>query len=65
MAQYGNLNYTTDEINIDLAKVHDKTAVADEAPKDGKEYVRKDGVWVESQTGNINAILDNINGEVV
>lgn len=34
-------------------------------PKDGKEYVRKDGDWVESQTGNINAILDNINGEVV
>ncbi len=45
--------------------MHDKTAVAEEAPKDGKEYVRKDGAWVESQTGNINAILDNINGEIV
>ena len=65
MAQYGNLNYTTDEINADLAKVHDKTAVTDEAPKDGKEYVRKDGAWVESPTGDIKSILDNINGEVV
>lgn len=65
MAAYGNLNYTAAEINADLAKVHDKTAVTDEAPKDGKEYVRKDGAWVESQTGNINAILDNINGEIV
>lgn len=65
MAEYGNLNYTAAEINADLAKVHDKTAVTDEAPKDGKEYVRKDGAWVESQTGSINAILDNINGEVV
>lgn len=65
MAAYGNLNYTAAEINADLAKVHGKTAVTDEAPKDGKEYVRKDGAWVESQTGNINAILDNINGEVV
>ena len=65
MAEYGNLNYTAAEINADLAKVHDKTAVTDEAPKDSKEYVRKDGAWVESQTGNINAILDNINGEVV
>ena len=65
MAAYGNLNYTAAEINSDLAKVHDKTAVTDEAPKDGKEYVRKDGAWVESQTGNINAILDNINGEIV
>lgn len=65
MAAYGNLNYTAEEINADLAKVHDKAAVTDEAPKDGKEYVRKDGTWVESQTGNINAILDNINGEVV
>ena len=43
MAAYGNLNYTAAEINADLAKVHDKTAVTDEAPKDGKEYVRKDG----------------------
>ena len=65
MAQYGNLNYTTDEINADLAKVHGKTAVAEEAPKGGKEYVRKDGSWVESPTGNINSILDNINGEIV
>lgn len=65
MAAYGDLNYTAAEINADLAKVHNKTAVTDEAPKDGKEYVRKDGDWVESQTGNINAILDNINGEVV
>lgn len=65
MAEYGNLNYTAAEINADLAKVHDKTAVTDEAPNDSKEYVRKNGAWVESQTGNINAILDNINGEVV
>ena len=65
MAQYGNLNYTAAEINADLAKVHGKTAVAEEAPKDGKEYVRKDGAWVESPTGDINSILDNINGEVV
>lgn len=33
MAEYGNLNYTAAEINADLAKVHDKTAVTDEAPQ--------------------------------
>lgn len=65
MAEYGNLNYTTEEINEALAKIHGKGNLVDDAPKDGKEYLRKDGAWVESQTGNINAILDTINGEVV
>lgn len=36
-----------------------------EAPKDGKDYVRNNGMWKESQIGNINALLDNINGEVI
>ena len=44
---YGDLNYTTEEINADLKKVHDKESVVDEAPSDGKQYGRKDGAWAE------------------
>ena len=44
---YGDLNYTTEEINADLKKVHDKLAVVEEAPSDGKQYGRKDGAWAE------------------
>ena len=44
---YGDLNYTTEEINADLEKVHDKLAVVEEAPSDGKQYGRKDGAWAE------------------
>ena len=44
---YGDLNYTTEEINADLEKVHDKLAVVEEAPSDGKQYGRKDGAWEE------------------
>ena len=44
---YGDLNYTTEEINADLKKIHDKESVVDEAPSDGKQYGRKDGAWAE------------------
>ena len=44
---YGDLNYTTEEINADLKKIHDKESVVEEAPSDGKQYGRKDGAWAE------------------
>ena len=42
---YGDLNYTTEEINADLKKVHDKESVVDDAPSDGKQYGRKNNEW--------------------
>lgn len=48
---YGDLNYSTNEINADLAKVHDKEAIVEEAPSNGNQYGRKDGVWTIIDTG--------------
>ena len=60
MAEYGDLNYTTTEINTDLAKVHDKEAVVEEAPKDDKQYARKNGAWavIEASGGSSEHTLD-------
>lgn len=48
---YGDLNYTTEEINADLKKVHDKLAVVEEAPSDGKQYGRKNNAWAVIEAG--------------
>lgn len=60
MAEYGDLNYTTAEINTDLAKVHDKKAVVEEAPKDDNQYARKNGAWavIEASGGSSTQYLD-------
>lgn len=48
---YGDLNYTTQEINDDLEKVHDKEALVEEAPSDGKQYGRKNNEWSVIEAG--------------
>lgn len=55
---YGDLNYTTDEINADLAKVHDKEALVEEAPSDGKQYGRKNNGWAVVEAGGTEHTLD-------
>lgn len=55
MAEYGDLNYTTAEINTDLAKVHDKEAVVEEAPKDDKQYARKNGAWAVIEASGVSS----------
>ncbi len=57
MSEYYDLPYTGAEVASDLAKVHDKASLVEEAPTDGKEYVRKDGVWTENQHTKITETL--------
>lgn len=65
MATYYDLPYTGAEVASDLAKVHDKTSLVEEAPIDGKEYVRKNGGWVDLGLGDLSSVIDLANGEVV
>lgn len=65
MATYYDLPYTGAEVAADLAKIHDKTSLVEEAPTDGKEYVRKNGGWVDLGLGDLSSIVDLANGEVV
>lgn len=65
MATYYDLPYTGAEVAADLAKIHDKTSLVEEAPTDGKEYVRKNGGWVDLGLGDLSSVLDLANGEIV
>ena len=77
MSEYYDLPYTGAEVAADLAKVHDKESLVEDAPSDGKEYVRKDGGWTENQHTKITETLllnlksnqsttdDSLNGLVV
>lgn len=65
MATYYDLPYTGAEVAADLAKIHDKTSLVEEAPTDGKEYVRKNGGWVDLGLGDLSSVIDLANGEVV
>ena len=65
MAEYYDLPYTGAEVAADLAKVHDKTSLVEEAPTDGKEYVRKNGGWVDLGLGDLSSVIDLANGDVV
>lgn len=66
---YGDLNYTTEEINADLKKVHDKESVVDDAPSDGKQYGRKNNEWSVIEAGgtqylDLFPLLDNVGDPV-
>lgn len=65
MATYYDLPYTGAEVAADLAKIHDKTSLVEEAPTDGKEYVRKNGGWVDLGLGDLSSVIDLANGEIV
>ncbi len=65
MATYYDLPYTGAEVAADLAKVHDKESLVEEAPTDGNEYVRKDGAWVDLGLGDLSSVIDMANGEIV
>lgn len=65
MAEYYDLPYTGAEVAADLAKIHDKTSLVEEAPTDGKEYVRKNGGWVDLGLGDLSSVVDLANGEIV
>ncbi len=65
MAEYYDLPYTGAEVAAILAKVHDKDSLVEDAPSDGKEYVRKDGAWVDLGLGDLSGVTDVLNGEVV
>lgn len=65
MAEYYDLPYTGAEVAAILAKVHDKDSLVEDAPSDGKEYVRKDSAWVDLGLGDLSGVIDVANGEVV
>ncbi len=65
MAEYYDLPYTGAEVAAILAKVHDKDSLVEDAPSDGKEYVRKDGAWVDLGLGDLSGVMDVINSEEV
>ncbi len=65
MAEYYDLPYTGAEVAAILAKVHDKDSLVEDAPSDGKEYVRKDGAWVDLGLGDLSGVMDVLNGEAV
>ena len=42
-----NITENVDDITINIVEAHDGLDGVQEAPIDGKQYVRKDGEWVE------------------
>ena len=59
---YGDLNYTTEDINTILDNVLKKTEQT--FTSEEQTQIQKN-IGVDKLVGEINSILDNINGEVI
>ena len=63
MSEYYDLPYTGAEVAADLAKVHDKESLVEEAPSDGVSYAQSNGEWAESSVDQLGTALDAIKGD--
>ena len=63
MNEYYDLPYTGAEVAADLAKVHDKESLVEDAPSDGVSYAQSNGEWAESSVDQLGTALDAIKGD--
>lgn len=65
IAKFTTINDSLTAINVDLTNLWTamSTKIGD-APSDGKEYVRKNGIWVEASGGTGGVYLPVVTGEV-
>ena len=63
MSEYYDLPYTGAEVAADLAKLHDKESLVEDAPTDGVSYAQSNGEWAESSVDQLGTALDAIKGD--